>query len=192
MHIPSTIGAEEAEEIGVEHLLRDIKDLDTGTLSSRVAEQLSSLRGLQSRLAEIREYLQQVVKGELPVNHQIIGNLQDVFNLLPHLETPLSGPSDEATRTSAGVTITTNDQLLVLYLSSLIRAVIALHDLVNNKVRPRMSLVSALTVPSQLELSAASDAVRSAPATAEEATSAKKKEEDGKASEAKEQDKRGL
>jgi len=25
-HVPSTIGATEAEEVGVEHLLRDIKD----------------------------------------------------------------------------------------------------------------------------------------------------------------------
>ncbi len=58
---------EEAEEIGVEHLLRDIRDTTAvGTLSTRVSSQLSSLRGLQSRLLEIRDYLQAVVEGKLP------------------------------------------------------------------------------------------------------------------------------
>lgn len=30
IHIPSSIGATEAEEVGVEHLLRDIKDASLG------------------------------------------------------------------------------------------------------------------------------------------------------------------
>ncbi|KZV85515.1 Mov34-domain-containing protein, partial [Exidia glandulosa HHB12029] len=71
LHVPSAIEAEEAEEIGVEHLLRDIKDSTTTTLSTRVADQLASLRGLQSRILEIRDYLQNVASGKYPVNHQI-------------------------------------------------------------------------------------------------------------------------
>ncbi|PWN48334.1 putative RPN8-26S proteasome regulatory subunit [Violaceomyces palustris] len=126
MHVPSTIEAEEAEEIGVEHLLRDIRDTTTvGTLSTRVSSQLSSLRGLQSRLEEIRDYLSAVVAGQLPVNHQIIYNLQDIFNLLPDLD-----KNGEAAKSFA---VDNNDRLLVVYLSSLIRAVIALHGLVDNR-----------------------------------------------------------
>ncbi|SCV67292.1 BQ2448_5938 [Microbotryum intermedium] len=132
MHVPSSIEAEEAEEIGVEHLLRDIKNLSVGTLSSRVSDQLSSLRGLQSRLNEIKDYLQAVVDGAMPVNHQIMYNLQDMFNLLPNLEAAENaGQGEQGTRRP--FTVATNDQLLVMYLSSLIRAVIALHDLVLNK-----------------------------------------------------------
>ncbi|KAH8796199.1 hypothetical protein DL96DRAFT_1722155 [Flagelloscypha sp. PMI_526] len=48
LHIPSAIEAEEAEEIGVEHLLRDIKDSTTTTLSTRVQGQLASLRTLNN------------------------------------------------------------------------------------------------------------------------------------------------
>lgn len=129
MHVPSTIEAEEAEEIGVEHLLRDIKNLSTGTLSTRVADRLTSLRGLATHLAEIRDYLSSVVAGEMPVNHQIIYNLQDIFNLLPTLE-----GLEKSTDGKRPFTVATNDELLVLYLSSLIRAVIALHNLVNNKL----------------------------------------------------------
>ncbi|OZJ02583.1 26S proteasome regulatory subunit rpn-8 [Bifiguratus adelaidae] len=124
-HVPSEIEAEEAEEIGVEHLLRDIKDNAIGTLSTRVTDQLTSLKGLQSKLEDIRDYLSKVVAGTLPVNHQIIYNLQDIFNLLPNLNV------QEMVRSFS---IKTNDQLLVIYVSSLIRAVIALHNLINNKI----------------------------------------------------------
>lgn len=162
MHIPSSIEAEEAEEIGVEHLLRDIRDTTTvGTLSTRVSSQLSSLRGLQSRLVEIRDYLKAVVNEELPVNHQIIYNLQDIFNLLPDLDgvkknglesttTSLSNGDvnmdgsaaasggediqDLVENNSRSFSVANNDQLLVIYLSSLIRSVIALHELVNNRM----------------------------------------------------------
>lgn len=122
--MPSAIEAEEAEEIGVEHLLRDMKDSTTTTLSTRVSEQLASLRGLQSRLSEIQHYLVDVASGKLPVNHTIVYHLQDVFNLLPDLQVPVVAQS---------FTTNTNDQLLVEYLSSMIRAVIAIHALVDNK-----------------------------------------------------------
>lgn len=128
VHVPSAIEAEEAEEIGVEHLLRDIKDNAVGTLSTRVTEQLHSLKGLQLRLEDIHEYLSKVVKGELPINHAITYNLQDIFNLLPNLNI------NELVK---AFSVKTNDHLLVIYLSSLIRAVIALHDLINNKIANR-------------------------------------------------------
>ncbi|KAE9396902.1 Mov34-domain-containing protein [Gymnopus androsaceus JB14] len=124
LHCPSAIEAEEAEEIGVEHLLRDIKDSTTTTLATRVGEQLSSLRGLQSRLSDVQKYLVDVAAGTMPVNHQIIYHLQDALNLLPDLTNP---------DTTQSFATSTNDELLVVYLSSLLRAVIALHALVDNK-----------------------------------------------------------
>ncbi|RKP40114.1 maintenance of mitochondrial structure and function-domain-containing protein [Dimargaris cristalligena] len=126
MHAPSEIEAEEAEEIGVEHLLRNVKDNAAGSLSTRVKHQLNSLRGLQRRLSEIREYLLKVAQGSLPVNYEIVYNLQSVFNLLPNLDI------QDLTQTLAAKT---NDQYMVTYLSSLVRAVIALHDLISNKIQ---------------------------------------------------------
>ena len=108
----------------MEHLLRDIKDSTTTTLATRVSEQLASLQGLQSRLRDVHSYLLDVAGGTLPVNHQIIYHLQDALNLLPDL-------NDSAVTQS--FTSSTNDQLLVVYLSTLLRAVIALHALVDNK-----------------------------------------------------------
>jgi len=60
--------------------------------------------------------------------------LQDVFNLLPDVLL-----SDFI----KSMNITTNDQMLVVYLASLIRSSIALHNLIDNKVTNRcVSLVS--------------------------------------------------
>lgn len=142
VHTPSTIEAEEAEEIGVEHLLRDIRDVAVGTLSARITAQLQSLQGLHLRLRDIGAYLQKVLDGELPVNHAILGNLQDIFNLLPNLTTaPASKPMGQNqvqnSEIARSMTIKTNDQLMTIYLSSLVRAITAFHDLIDNKIKNR-------------------------------------------------------
>lgn len=124
-HVTSEIGAMEAEEVGVEHLLRDVKDTTISTLANQVTQKLGSLKGLASRLQEIDSYLQNVQSGRLPINHQIIYKLQDIFNLLPNLNI-------EALVKAFAVK--TNDMMLAIYLSSIIRAVVALHNLVNNKL----------------------------------------------------------
>lgn len=59
-HVASEIGAEEAEEVGVEHLLRDIKDTTVGSLSQRLTRQLNGLKGLDQKIQEIRNYLTEV------------------------------------------------------------------------------------------------------------------------------------
>ncbi|CAJ1914168.1 unnamed protein product [Sphenostylis stenocarpa] len=57
VHVPSEIAAHEVEEIGVEHLLRDVKDTTISTLATEV---------LDARLKEIRSYLDLVIDGKLP------------------------------------------------------------------------------------------------------------------------------
>ncbi|KAH7278104.1 hypothetical protein KP509_38G024500 [Ceratopteris richardii] len=125
VHVASEIGAYEAEEIGVEHLLRDVKDTTISTLATEVSRKLTALKGLESRLKEIQSYLDYVIEGKLPLNHEILYHLQDVFNLLPNLNV------NELVKSFA---VKTNDMMLVIYLASVIRSVIALHNLINNKV----------------------------------------------------------
>lgn len=127
-HIPSEIGAEEAEEVGVEHLLRDIKDTTVGTLSQRITNQLLGLKGLHEQIREIRDYLLQVGSGKLPINHQIVYQLQDIFNLLPDMTQSSFVDS---------LYVKTNDQMLVVYLAALVRSIVALHNLINNKLTNR-------------------------------------------------------
>lgn len=145
VHLPSTIEAEEAEEIGVEHLLRDVRDQAAGGLSIKLTNQLKSLKGLQRKLKDIVGYLDKVGRGDLPVNHIILGKLQDVFNLLPNLGAPdedeisSSTKNDDLFKASnnlqKALTVKTNDELMVIYISNLVRAIIAFDDLIENKIQ---------------------------------------------------------
>jgi len=124
-HISSIIGALEAEEVGVEHLLRDVKDTNISTLATRINDKILSLKSLISRLLEMHDYLHDLEEKKMPVNHTIVNQMQEVFNLLPNLNTP---------ETIKSFMVKTNDMMLSIYLASLIRSVTALHDLVNNKL----------------------------------------------------------
>lgn len=138
VNVPTEVGATEPEEIGVEHLLRDVKDATVGPLATEVSRMNAGLQGLQSRLRQVQQYLRLVVEGKLPVNHDIIYELQDAINLLPNLN------MDELSRSFA---VKSNDMMLVIYLSSMIRSVLALHDLIDNReehlIRERKKEVEA-------------------------------------------------
>ena len=56
----------------------------------------------------------------------VIYRLQDIFNLLPNLNV------EELVQAFA---VKTNDMMLAIYLSSIIRAVVALHNLVDNRLQ---------------------------------------------------------
>lgn len=62
------------------------------------------------------------------MNHAVVYQLQDIFNLLPDV-------ADQ--QFVKCVHTKTNDQMLVVYLASLTRSVIALHNLINNKLTNR-------------------------------------------------------
>jgi len=124
-HVPAIIGALEAEEVGVEHLLRDVKDTNISTLATQINDKILSLKGLISRLVEMKEYVDKVVAQQLPVNHTIIRQMQEIFNLIPNLTNP---------DLLKAFMVKTNDMMLVIYVASLIRSVTALHDLINNKL----------------------------------------------------------
>jgi 26S proteasome regulatory subunit N8 len=124
-HVPSEIGAMESEEVGVEHLLRDVKDMTISTLANRVAQKLGSLKGLMARVSEVDNYLRNVISGRVPINHHILYQLQDIFNLLPNLNVDVLVKAFAAK---------TNDMMLAIYLASIIRAVVALHNLVDNRL----------------------------------------------------------
>ena len=65
------------------------------------------------------------MNGRLISNPLIISNIQEIFNFLPNFET------DEIIKS---LSIQTNNNYLVLYLGWLVRTIIALHKLINNKI----------------------------------------------------------
>ncbi len=125
-HVPIQMGADEPEDMGVEHLLRDINDPSISSLANRIKRKMFALRTLQGKLEEMQTYLNAVLAGTMPKNNQILKKIQDIFNLIPNLS--------NAELAQAFLT-KSNDMHLIIYLSSLVRSVIALHDLVNNKIK---------------------------------------------------------
>ncbi|KAN0050063.1 hypothetical protein ACTA71_003163 [Dictyostelium dimigraforme] len=127
-HIPSSIDAVEAEEICIEHLLRDVKDSSISSLTTQITDKKISLKHLLTNLQEMQHYLKLVCDGTLPPNHQIIGYIQDIINLSPNLN---------ANEISKSFAVQNNDTMSVIYLSSMIRSIIALHNLIINKTTNR-------------------------------------------------------
>lgn len=66
-----------------------------------------------------------MIGGELTADPEIIYNIQDIFNLLPNLKI------EELVR---GVSEKSNNMYLLAMVSTVIRATIALHSLINNKI----------------------------------------------------------
>ncbi|PHH71927.1 hypothetical protein CDD80_4895 [Ophiocordyceps camponoti-rufipedis] len=61
----------------------------------------------------------------------------DVFNLLPNLSSPEGDGKAGSGDLAHAMSMKTNDQLMAIYLSSLIRAITAFHDLIENKIQNR-------------------------------------------------------
>lgn len=149
LHYPSIIEAEEAEEIGVEHLLRDIRDENRGNLTISLSNNFKSLKSLNEKISNIVKYLCKLITGELPINSTILGKLQDIFNLLPNIsqitDIQTNNNSNQIDsqiyshekRLATAFNIKTNDELMILYVSSLVRSIIAFHDLIDNKIENR-------------------------------------------------------
>jgi len=126
VHVACEVGAYEEEEVGVEHLLRDINDPSVSTLAGELRHKLSGLRGLATTLADVAAYLRDVVAGKLPLNNDILSHGQTMLATLPN-------PS--LAEVAGALHESVNDQHLVMFVAALGRSVIALHDVVNNKLK---------------------------------------------------------
>ncbi|XRB13529.1 26S proteasome regulatory subunit [Pseudoscourfieldia marina] len=161
-HVPCQVGAYEAEENAVEHLLRDVRDATYSKLSKTTRQRFRSLESLKLRLQEIRKYVDHVLAGEIPLSQEIMAQLQDALNALPASSNATKPANGEAGtgmspatamdtdgaeisgEAAAGgdalgdaLTVTTNDMMLSVYTAALSRGTIALHNLINNKLANR-------------------------------------------------------
>lgn len=125
LNVPSEIGAEEAEEVGVEHLLRNIVDETTTSIAEKIQAKISSLKLLHKRMEQLYSYVDSVQKGDLPMNYQIMYSLQDIVSLCPDIN------NDALVK---ALTHVNNDNMMVLYVSSIIRSITALHNLIDNRL----------------------------------------------------------
>ena len=123
-NVPTIVDFLEVEEIGVEHLLRDIKDVDMSEIGTTLTNSVHGLAALEHRLKGISEYLADVIAGKLPIDNEIIGITQSIFNLLPNLE--LKDTVESLAQKS-------DDSAFMVFISQLCRSVVSLHELVNSR-----------------------------------------------------------
>lgn len=112
-HINVLVGADETEEVGIEHLLRDIKEGTGSSLKDRVEEIKDSLKMYKICLDEIIDYITQVENGKNP-SFEILENFQEILN-----EFPKFSSSPDLSR---------------IYSAELVNTFIALKDLHKNKL----------------------------------------------------------
>jgi 26S proteasome regulatory subunit N8 len=115
------------EEIAVEHLLRDLKDVDISEIGTTLTNTGHGLAALEQRLVKFSDYLQLVIDGKLSVDAEIIGCIQSIFNLLPNLVLQ---------QTSDGISTKSDDAAFMVFVSQLTRSIVTLHDLVNRRNPP--------------------------------------------------------
>jgi 26S proteasome regulatory subunit N8 len=127
-HIPTEIGASESEEVAVEHLLREVNDPSISELGAALSAKVHGLRGLESRLRDIADYLDDVAAGKLPLNREIVSNVQTMLALLPNLG---------VAELSQSLQRQTNDMHLAMMIAALVRSVIGIHDLASNRLKYR-------------------------------------------------------
>lgn len=111
-HVPCAVEAFEAEEVGVEHLMRDVKNLDLDTLEENVEQKILSLRGLSQKLGKILEYIHKVEEGSAKINNTIVFNLQEILNLIPRI-------TDE--EKIMAFNTKTNDNFFSIYVASIVQ-----------------------------------------------------------------------
>ncbi|KAL0266020.1 UNVERIFIED_CONTAM: hypothetical protein PYX00_011737 [Menopon gallinae] len=111
VHVNTCIEAEEAEEVGVEHLIRDIKHENYER--NKVIKE--SLLSYEQSLGVIESYLENVLSGAVEGNPKILARLQDCLNSIPSLMS-----CNEENRVEC-------------YSANLVRSIVAMNDLDMNR-----------------------------------------------------------
>lgn len=131
-HVECRVDMLEAEAVGVEHLIRDLKAASAKStdLSFQVDERMNGIKLLISEIQKISSYLDDVLHNKLPVNHSILKILQNVLSALgdkfsqnPDLKKTLN--------------LEKNDEALTMYVGALLRTTVALDNLIDNKLKLR-------------------------------------------------------
>lgn len=125
-NIGCSVAAFEPEEVGVEHLVREIKDLNMDSLKSRLGDKVNSLLALERKVGVIRGYLDDVLEGKRKLDKDIVKILQEIMSKLPKV-------MNEDFKREMSCKL--NDNYLNLYVSSIVKNVINVHNLLNNRIK---------------------------------------------------------
>ncbi|KAA6356874.1 MAG: hypothetical protein EZS28_047599, partial [Streblomastix strix] len=107
------------------YLFRGVLDAHRTSLAAQIESRNKSFGIFAAHVGKAQRYLEGVLSGELPVNQQILSLIQEIFNLIPDLDQP---------QLKKGMIAQTNDNALVLLQANLVRTMLALDNLIENKI----------------------------------------------------------
>ena len=123
-HIDVSIESLPVEEIGVEYMLKNINNPTLTSLSEQIKDKIIALKGLSDRLQLISTYLTEVGEDMTKYNVDIMYEVQNILNLLPNLQVE---SLNDALITK------TNEFYMLLFLSTMIRSLIPIYELLKKK-----------------------------------------------------------
>ncbi|XP_053992710.1 uncharacterized protein LOC128883883 isoform X1 [Hylaeus volcanicus] len=121
VHINSSVAQFQAEEVAVEHLLRDLEHLSFSKFT--ISDRLSALKCLKQKLDDIALYLQEVLNGTFPMHTRVFNNIQNIFNFM--------SDNNNLELIEAFDTELTNS-MFSIYAGCVVRTILSLHDLLKN------------------------------------------------------------
>ena len=121
------VEAFETEQVGVEHLIRELKDLNMDSLQSKLQSKVQSLVALQKKTQVISQYLDEVVTKRRKADPQILFALQKIVAKLPKVI---------GQEMKVALAARVNENYLSMYVSGIVKSVIVIHNLLNNRIRP--------------------------------------------------------
>lgn len=124
--ISCKIVAEESENVGIEQLLRYVKDLHVGDLQTKIDQKAKGIINLKKEFQAMANYLQKASNNEIIPNNDVINNIQKIWYSIPKLNL--------AQQNKSVLVSNTNDAYLMAYISSISRAISGIHSLIENKI----------------------------------------------------------
>jgi len=131
------IKGSDAEEVSVEHLIREVKEAHALSFKGQLQGHFGSIKEYVKNLKQIKDYLDDVAHGVMPPNQNVLRSIQDVLSLLP-----CHGDG----KVIEGYEAIAKGTDLINYIGSLSLAVMTLHDLLENRSRVPSKLVQAKQV----------------------------------------------
>eukprot|EP00915_Cephaloidophora_sp_WS-2016_P000678 GHVH01000860.1.p1 GENE.GHVH01000860.1~~GHVH01000860.1.p1 ORF type:complete len:319 (-),score=48.87 GHVH01000860.1:73-1029(-) len=119
------IHGSEAEEVAVEHLIREIKETQALSFKGRLQGHHSAIKEYAANLKLIKQYLEDISSGRLSPNQTILTACQDILTYLPSFQSDVT--------LKGGHREISDETDVMQYLGSLTIAVISLHDLLESR-----------------------------------------------------------
>ena len=123
-NVVTNVVSVEAEDIGVEHLLRDLSDSTVLSLTTKVGERVAAAEKVVQLLDMVEEYLRDVADGAVTPSEEVLSCVQELLS---------SRPVIHRLKTNPAMAVATNDEMLYTLVASLARSIGAIYETIVNR-----------------------------------------------------------